>query len=552
MPRKLLLGFFLVASHALTARAEEAWLDDVPLNYESEQGKMPAPVPAPEPWPDAKAFRSGEAAAMPYLLVEGYAHRKQRCLWFDVFEKPDGSLEARQLIYYRVGKFADGAAAFEADLSNGIFLALKVDEQVEAPALQEGADEWRPSTWKPNVKASWFGAKGSKPAPAKVGAPGDPAAGPKDGHVIYHRATNAVVTGPNAIVCEPKLDWTGLIENLDPYAKDPLKAKALVGGMTAARRSAKGEMLQDGRVLFVGGWVGKEAVNSAEIFDPSKGTFTKTGSCHNAPGWHTMSVCGDGRVLLVPGYGGPDKKGPELFDPKTGTWELAPELDRKWYTPVSESLADGRVLVYFRDYNEQDAPADIFDPKTMSWTQTPKVTVLHPTATLNRLPLGRVLLVGRGGSLSGGRGDSVARLYDPTTNTWKEVAAPADVRCMGETLLLQDGRILVAGGSFERSAEIYDPATDKWTKTGDMATQLSSLAMALLPDGRALVIGGSPPMPCPPDLPAAEVLDLKTLQWTYAARDADIGSSPSAFTLADGSVLVVSGAGQVDWFTVGK
>ncbi|MEK7469549.1 MAG: kelch repeat-containing protein [Planctomycetota bacterium] len=552
LPR-LLSVLFLAGFLALRVRAEDAWLDDPPLNFEGEDGKRPSPMPAPEPWPDEKAFKSGEAAVLPHLRIEGYAYRKQQCLWLDVFEKPDGTLEARRLIYYRVGKFDDDCAAFEADLGNGIFLALKVDEKVEPLWRQEGADKNRPNTWKPNVKAAWFGKKGKKPATAKVAAPGDQATSPKDSHVIYHRATNAVVTGPDATVREPNLDWSDLIESLDPYSKDPLKPKELSGEMTIPRRGSQGVMLQDGRVLFVGGWVDKVAVDSAEIFDASTGKFTKTGSCHNAQGWCTLSVCGDGRVLLVPGYGGPDKSAPELYDPKKGMWELAPVLDRTWYTPVSESLADGRVLVYFRNYNEQDTPADIFDPKTMSWSQTPKVVVLHPTATLTRLPCGRILLVGRGGSLGGNIGESIARLYDPGKNSWKDAGAPADVRCMGATILLQDGRVLVAGGAhFKPSAEIYDPGTDKWTYTGDMATDRSSQAMTVLQDGPVLAIGGSFPMPSPPDLPVGEILNLKTLQWTAAARDADIGSDPLAFTLADGSVLVVSGNGEAAWFTVGK
>jgi hypothetical protein len=124
---------------------------------------------------------------------------------------------------------------------------------------------------------------------------------------------------------------------------------------------------------------------------------------------------------------------------------------------------------------------------------------------------------------------------------------------MGATILLQDGRVLVAGGAFFKpTAEIYDPATDTWTLTGDMATDRSSHAMTVLQDGRVLVIGGSFPMPSPPDLPVAEVLNLKTLQWTAAAKGAEIGNGPLAFTLADGSVLVVSGHGEAAWFAVGK
>ena len=533
---------------------------DPPLNFHGTLGERPADMPAPEPWPDVRAFRGGEVEGPPSLWIEGYAYPKQLCTWLRVTRRADGSLRTRKLYYYRVGEFADGSAGFELDLRNGGYLALKIDESVEPPEHQSDengvrADLARPSTWAPNVKAAWFGTRGKQPVPITVSAPGGPGALPDDIKLIAHEMTNAVVTGPDAVVCEPRLDWSQLITIVDLYAEDPLEALPSPSSPRLTGGCAATTVLEDGRLLIAGGWSEGRAVRSAEIFDPGTGKFSTTGDCRSDHGAHTMSLCGDGRVLLVPGYGsGGDNPRPELWDPLTGKWELAPAAPRKYYVPASIELADGRILVLNGSYDVGKRTAELFDPKTGTWAQTGEAPDADCTTSLTRLKDGRVLMVGRGGPLGFNQiGTSVAALYDPAKDRWSSVAAPADVRSGHTATLLSDGRVLVAGGAFFKpSAEIFDPIANTWTVTEAMATDRSSHAATRLLDGRVLVIGGSFPMPTPPGLPVGEVFDPKTGHWTAAAKDAEIGQSPMAFTLADGRILVLSGDGRASLFRVRK
>ena len=119
------------------------------------------------------------------------------------------------------------------------------------------------------------------------------------------------------------------------------------GSMTAARFQQTATLLSDGRVLIAGGFIAGGAtaggaiagVNSttnvpsldlvvpslalAELYDPTTGTFTATGSMRTPRAAHTATLLPDGRVLVAGGAtntAGDLLASTELYDPKTGTF----------------------------------------------------------------------------------------------------------------------------------------------------------------------------------------------------------------------------------------
>jgi len=218
------------------------------------------------------------------------------------------------------------------------------------------------------------------------------------------------------------------------------------GSMAEARSDHTATLLQDGRVLVVGGLDGNgRPLGTAELYDPSTGTFSSTGSMAAKRADHTSTLLPNGKVLVTggstenAGVFNPTASSAELYDPETGT-----------FTPTGDMTA-GRV---------------------------------GHTATL--LPTGKVLLIG---GVSFGVGElASAELYDPATGTFAATGSLSYARESHSATLLQDGTVLVAGGdnveSVLSTAELYDPATGLFTSTSNqMNVGRAGHTATLLPSG---------------------------------------------------------------------
>ncbi|MGD0247937.1 MAG: kelch repeat-containing protein, partial [Candidatus Limnocylindrales bacterium] len=106
----------------------------------------------------------------------------------------------------------------------------------------------------------------------------------------------------------------------------------------------------DGRVLMAGGGVDTvngESAASAEIYDPTTGTFSPTGSMSDARDRYSAVALADGRVLVLGGF---DEFGrllasAELYDPNTGRFSPAGAMSTIRSDFCAVLLSDGRVLV---------------------------------------------------------------------------------------------------------------------------------------------------------------------------------------------------------------
>ena len=96
----------------------------------------------------------------------------------------------------------------------------------------------------------------------------------------------------------------------------------VTGSLTTARQQHTATLLADGQVLVVGGW---SLPASAELYDPHTGTWTATGSMATGRFHHTATLLPDGQVLVAGGETSTEGGfvylySAELYNPSTGTW----------------------------------------------------------------------------------------------------------------------------------------------------------------------------------------------------------------------------------------
>jgi hypothetical protein len=224
-------------------------------------------------------------------------------------------------------------------------------------------------------------------------------------------------------------------------------------------RGGDGLLLHDGNVLIVGS-------NTAELYDPVSDTFRVTGGPTN--GSPTIALLRDGRVLTAGGDGGPltPSGGSEIYDPSTGEFTPTGSLNIPRSAFSMTLLPSGKVLVAGGFAGGQYlASGEVYDPATGRWRLTPRLDTLRAYHAAVLLPNGRVLVAG---GTSGGALDT-AELYDPAAGTFGSfrVAGPmgAFLEFPTAVLLSSDpaecgsncGKVLVVGSAETAAAALYSP-----------------------------------------------------------------------------------------------
>ncbi len=285
---------------------------------------------------------------------------------------------------------------------------------------------------------------------------------------------------------------TGSLTSAELY--NPAKGKwTLTGSLTAPRQSQEAVLLPNGQVLVAGGYdpsvTGAPSLATAELYNPSTGTFTATGSMTTARDGFALVLLQNGQVLAAggdqpPGSGFPSTA--ELYNPATGTWTATGSMT----TSSSGSavvLPNGDVFV---------ADVDIYDPSTGTFT------ALNPPAPSGvGGPVGLVLN-GKLLTYSGFGGG----IFDPSANQWTTYGQPPcdtpTQSCGAGATLLSNGILLIAGGITKVNAQpypisetnslaaLFDPSTLTWTTTGNLKKDRVGQSMTLLPNGQVLVAGG--------------------------------------------------------------
>lgn len=268
--------------------------------------------------------------------------------------------------------------------------------------------------------------------------------------------------------------------------------------------------------------------------------------------------CALGALLSVPGAALVATAGPA--GAVEGSWEATGALHQARISQTATLAEGGRVVVAGGRANSGAlTSAEVYDSGTGLFTTTGSMATSRWSHTAALLPDGKVLVAGGFTGFVAGNAQAVtdtAEVYDPATGTWSPTGSMQTRRALHSTMVLPDGKVLVAGGrtctgpppatcdfSFRTAtAEVYDPATGAWTPTGSMNAPRHTTSAATLPDGRVLVPAGFSAPDAHDTDNTADVYDPSAGTWSLTANLNRSRARQGAMSLHDGDVLVGPGS----------
>lgn len=232
---------------------------------------------------------------------------------------------------------------------------------------------------------------------------------------------------------------------------DPGTGKfTLSAPLNSARSAHRATILNDGRVLITGGAGSNMApLDSAELYEPDKDVFVKVGRMNAPRSAHTATLLTNGAVLITGGIVGSSPTesslvSAELYDPSSGSFKFTGNMNTTRYSHAAILLADGRVLISggstSRGWKGRLAGAELYDPHKGAFAATDSMSMprFNHQAAVVLLNDGKVLIAG-----SGARVD----VYDPAVGSFRSAAGNVGTgRVFATATMLGNGTVLIAGG----------------------------------------------------------------------------------------------------------
>lgn len=177
------------------------------------------------------------------------------------------------------------------------------------------------------------------------------------------------------------------------------------GNLNATHSYHTATLLSDGKVLIAAGQ-GQTGQSTrpqthavAEVYDPSTGTFTTTNSLNVDRFGHTATLLSDGTVLIAggvqtttPGRGNAVNSA-EIYDPSKGTFTLISDMNNPRASHTATLLRHGTVLLVGGCHSTR---GEIYNPTSQTFTETTCAmnNLLRGSHTATLLDDGRVLITG--------------------------------------------------------------------------------------------------------------------------------------------------------------
>jgi hypothetical protein len=228
----------------------------------------------------------------------------------------------------------------------------------------------------------------------------------------------------------------------------------MLHGRTGVRATA----LKDGRIFVTGGYDGPRLIKTSEIYDPMSDHWAPAASMIEPRGDFSIATLDDGRVLVAGGLLGRESipaVSSLYYDVERDRWSPGPDLSSPRVLHSQAKLPNGDLLLIGGQHAASNT-AERYDARAGAFAYAGTLTVPRMVADAAALPDGRALVAGglvvTAGPISF---DPSARteLWEPATNSWREVAAVSSGRAFARLIATADGIFQVSGVAFAERAE---------------------------------------------------------------------------------------------------
>ncbi len=278
-----------------------------------------------------------------------------------------------------------------------------------------------------------------------------------------------------------------------------------IAPMKHARGEHRAVLLQNGKILVIGGQDGNSALQSCELYDPNSDTWTEAASLNVARYRFQAFVLNDGRVFVAGGLSAIGINPPtlttatcEIYDPNKNEWSLAASMSAPREGFAACKISDGRIAV-FAGLNANDgsypSSCEVYDPKTGQFSSLPPIPT--PAAFMSAVydPVTNTAFIPGGtyGFLS--RIHKLTQAFGFSTGTWSSKDTMLELQGgMYSTILAPTNDcVIVSGGNDYLGHQIgnieeFDVKTQVWRFTDSIDSRWNH--NATLVDDSILITGG--------------------------------------------------------------
>ena len=333
------------------------------------------------------------------------------------------------------------------------------------------------------------------------------------------------------------------------------------GNMNNARQDHTMTLLNNGQVLIAGGRVCSSstscfALNAAEIYDPVAGTFSSTiGALNSARFGAAASILNTGKVLIAGGFDGSNfPASAELYDPSAGTFSTTGALNTPRTSATATLLNNGKVLIADGSTCAQPGcptnAVELYDPIAGTFSNTAATIVPRFNHTATLLTNGQVLITGGYDSCSSTcTSDSTTELYDPIAGTFTPGQNLSSGRAGQSATLLTNGNVLIAGGI---NNGLTLSTSDSYQPPSPTPTNLVSISVT--PANPSVPVASGQPMAATGTFNDGSTQMLQSVIWSSSTPSVigvsnAIGSPGIIYAQSAGSATITATAGSVSGST---